>query len=154
MHNIILGQGLLCDLTSLVLTKSSAKTFFSHETSKVKIIGSFILSFFEYLSVSLCIGFVFGIFGCLCLKYIRSLTLSATHETFFMFMVCFVSYATGDLAKASGVVAILVTSVMFAIYGWYNLSPQGKQVSGSTFSFLAYAAESLVFVSIALTLFD
>lgn len=80
---------------------------------------------FYFMFGSLGIGFVFGFLGCLLLKYMRVITKQAKWETFFMLVVGFISYLVGDL-WTSGVISIIATASMFAIYGWYNLSVQGR----------------------------
>jgi len=45
-----------------------------------------------------------------------------THiELFYLLAMGFFAYYVGELL-ASGVVTIITTSLMFAIFGWYNLS--------------------------------
>ena len=41
-----------------------------------------------------------------------------------------------------------------AHYTWYNLSPQGKQVSSTTIQTLGYGAEAFVFTYLGLTFFS
>lgn len=90
-----------------------------------KMLWTLFYKLLQYMFGSLVIGFVFGFLGCLMLKHIRHITKQAKWETFFMLTVGFISYLVGDL-WTSGVVSIIATASMFAIYGWYNLSPQGR----------------------------
>ena len=82
---------------------------------------------FLYLSlVSAVIGLVGGLLSGLVTKHFRFLTRNSVHETFFLATIAFLSYYLADLFEMSGIISIIVTSVMQAQYAWYNLSPQGK----------------------------
>ena len=82
---------------------------------------------FLYLSlVSAIIGLVGGLLSGLVTKHFRFLTRNSVHETFFLATIAFLSYYLADLFEMSGIISIIVTSVMQAQYAWYNLSPQGK----------------------------
>jgi len=70
-----------------------------------------------------------------------------------MLAVGFISYLIGDL-YTSGVVSIITTALMFAMYGWYNLSDQGKYVSGISYKMLAYTMEALVFAKLGIGLIN
>ena len=48
-------------------------------------------------------------------------------------MIAFLVYYIADLIKMSGIISIIVTAVMQAQYAWYNLSPQGKNVTAVTY---------------------
>ena len=63
-----------------------------------------------------------------------------------MILMAFLSYYVGEgPLQASGVTALIVTAVMQAQYSWYNLSPQGKHVSGVTIATTGFLAEAFVF---------
>jgi NhaP-type Na+/H+ or K+/H+ antiporter len=102
------------------------------------------------LCVSVAIGLIIGSLGVLFLKHIRALTVSIVHEITFISIIMFIAYSLGDLAKASGVVSLIVVAVMMRTYGYYNLSPQGKLVVGQNIHVIAYFVEALVFVIIGL----
>ena len=79
---------------------------------------------FLYLSlVSAVIGLVGGLLSGLVTKHFRFLTRNSVHETFFLITIAFLSYYLADLFEMSGIISIIVTSVMQAQYAWYNLSP-------------------------------
>ena len=78
-----------------------------------------------YSGISFIIGFSYGFVGSLMLKYQRAYTKNTHIEMFILLLVGFMSYVTGDLCRVSGVVSIITTAVMFAMYAWYNLSEQG-----------------------------
>jgi NhaP-type Na+/H+ or K+/H+ antiporter len=126
MHNILLGQGLFCDMVSVLLVKTmTGMKEKSGNTTNGKYMGLFLLDAIYFSLGSFAIGFIFGFLGCLILKYYRGLTRASHIESVFILLVGYISYVTGDMAKVSGVVSIITTAVMFAMYGWYNLSEQG-----------------------------
>jgi NhaP-type Na+/H+ or K+/H+ antiporter len=135
MHNILLGQGLLCDMVSVLLVATTAKvatnfrtgntvaTLENNELTEVLLwVPAFLLG---YSSISFIIGFAYGFIGSLMLKYQRAYTKNTHIEMFILLLIGFMSYVTGDLCRVSGVVSIITTAVMFAMYAWYNLSEQG-----------------------------
>ena len=116
----------------------------------LRIIGNFL-----WLStISTLIGGIAGILTGLITKYCRFVTRSSIHETFVMFLLAMLSYYLADLLKMSGIIAIIVCSVMQAHYSWYNLSPQGKHVSAVTFQTLGYFSEALIFSFIGVGIFE
>ena len=110
---------------------------------------------FFYLSlVSGLIGLVGGLVSGLVTKHCRFLTRNSVHETFFLVVIAFLAYYLADLLHMSGIISIIVTSVMQAQYAWYNLSPQGKSVSAVTYQTLGYFAEALIFSYVGLGIFN
>ena len=70
---------------------------------------------FLYLSlVSAVIGLVGGLLSGLVTKHFRFLTRNSVHETFFLITIAFLSYYLADLLEMSGIISIIVTSVMQA----------------------------------------
>ena len=68
---------------------------------------------FLYLSlVSAVIGLVGGLLSGLVTKHFRFLTRNSVHETFFLATIAFLSYYLADLFEMSGIISIIVTSVM------------------------------------------
>jgi len=70
---------------------------------------------FFYLSfVSAEIGLAGGLLSGLMTKYFRFLTRNSVHETFLLISIAFLVYYIADLLKMSGIISIIVTSVMQA----------------------------------------
>ena len=111
-------------------------------------------NFFTLAIASGLIGFTGGVITGLMTKHMRFLTRNSVHETFLLITIAFLSYYVADLLKMSGIISIIVTSVMQAQYSWYNLSPQGKSVSAVTFQSLGYFSEALIFSYIGLGMFN
>ena len=153
IFSILLGEGLWNDAVAVVLTQSAEKLVEKHQTYNAAVIGLMVGNFFYLSIVSCLLGFFFGVVSGLMTKYFRFLTKNAIHETFLMATLAFLSYYMADLLEMSGIISIIVTSVMQAQYSWYNLSPQGKSVSSVTFQTLSYFAEALIFSYIGLGIF-
>ena len=120
------------------------------------IIGQFLLLGI----VSISVGLVFGIGLALILKYVRFLTVTPIIETFSIFAFSYLSYFTSELIKLpnglqmSGIISLLTCAIVSAHYTYYNLSPQGRQTTTLTFSFLGEAAEAAVYSYVGLALYS
>jgi len=104
------------------------------------------------LSVS--IGVLFGMLGSLMLKKFRFITVSSVKETLLIFSMGYLSYTAGELFHVSGIICLLTSGITMAHYGWYNLSPQGKQLSSATIQIIGFALEALVFGYLGLSYFS
>ena len=111
----------------LVYSTASVSIYEAKEESIGEVIKDFFTSLplkcLKFFSVSTAIGFGMGVFCCLSLKYIRTLTHSATSEITYVLMCGLISYFLGDLSETSGVASIIITGLMMSIYGYYSLSP-------------------------------
>ena len=153
IFSILLGEGLWNDAVAVVLAQSAEKLVHKHQSWSMSTVGILIGNFFYLSLVSALIGLFGGLLSGLMTKHFRFLTRNSVHETFLLIMIAFLSYYIADLLKMSGIISIIVTSVMQAQYSWYNLSPQGKSVSAVTFQTLSYFAEALIFSYIGLGIF-
>jgi len=80
----------------------------------------------------LAVGITIGLIASFMLKKMRFLTVSSIKETLLVFFMGYMAYAIGELLHASGIICLLTCGIVMAHYGWYNLSPQGKQLSSAT----------------------
>lgn len=108
--------------------------------------------------VSVLIGVVMGFLSCLMFKHMRFLTHSVVTETFLMTALGFSAYFIAEITTIigttmSGIIALLVFSIIQAHYTWYNLSPQGKTTTSVTYEFLGKAAEALVYSYVGISLY-
>ena len=133
IFSILLGEGLWNDAVAVVLASSAEKLVDSHKSYNLATVGGMIGNFFYLSIVSALIGLGGGLASGLMTKYMRFLTRNSVHETFLLLMIAFLVYYIADLIHMSGIISIIVTSVMQAQYSWYNLSPQGKTVTAVTF---------------------
>ena len=89
---------------------------------------------FLWLSTkSILIGLTFGLIPTLMTKHFRFLTHSSIIESSMYFSFAMMPYFLADMFELSGIVSLLVTTLVMSHYGWYNLSPQGKHVTSVTF---------------------
>ena len=153
IFSILLGEGLWNDAVAVVLAQSAEKLVEKHQSYTLSTVGILIGNFFYLSIVSAVIGLIGGLISGLMTKHFRFLTRNSVHETFLLISIAFLAYYIADLLKMSGIISIIVTSVMQAQYSWYNLSPQGKSVSAVTFQTLSYFAEALIFSYIGLGIF-
>lgn len=113
------------------------------------IFGSFLLLGVVSILVGLCIGLL----GSYIFKRIRLLTISPIRETLLIFVFGYLAYSISELLQMSGIISLLTAGISMAHYGWYNLSPQGKHVSSSSFQVIGYGAEAFIFGYLGLTFF-
>ena len=110
--------------------------------------------------VSIGVGLIFGISLSLIFKHVRFLTVSPMVETFLIFSFCYISYFTSSLIKLpnglemSGIISLLTCAIVSAHYTYYNISPQGKQATTLSFSFLGEVAEAAVYSYVGLALYS
>jgi len=68
-------------------------------------------------------------------------------------MICFamIGYFVSEIFELSGIVSILCTSLVMSHYAWFNLSPQGKNITSILFQTLGYIAEGTVFIYLGIS---
>lgn len=108
--------------------------------------------------VSIAIGLVFGFSTALLFKNFRFLNTSVVTETFIMIAMALMAYFIATMTvilglEMSGMIALLVCGIIQAHYAWWNLSPQGKNTSSVTVSFLGQSAEAAVYSYIGISLY-
>jgi sodium/hydrogen exchanger-like protein 6/7/sodium/hydrogen exchanger 8 len=121
VYSMVFGEGIINDAVSIILF-NSVKTY-SHVELTVevpfKILGSFLL-----LAVaSVGIGIAVGLIASVLLKHMRFISASSIRESLFIFCFGYISYAIGYITNMSGIISLLMSGVVMAHYGWYNLSP-------------------------------
>jgi NhaP-type Na+/H+ or K+/H+ antiporter len=108
--------------------------------------------------VSIGMGVVFGFGTALLFKHLRFLTVSPVTEMFIMFGFSMICYFTTSLivilnTEMSGIISILVCSIINGHYTFYNFSPQGKATSSVTVSFLGMMFEAAIYAYIGIALY-
>jgi NhaP-type Na+/H+ or K+/H+ antiporter len=103
---------------------------------------------------SIAIGMACGLVGSFIFKKMRFLTVSAIKEVLLTFCFGYLAYGFGEMAKMSGIICLLTTGIVFAHYGWFNLSPQGKHLSSASFQVIGFAFEAFVFCYLGLSYFS
>ena len=154
LFSLVFGEGITNDAVSIILFNTVINFSKSNESfsagSTLEITTEFITLGFRSIGV----GVLFAVAATLLLKNVRALTKSAVSESAAIFAFAYVSYVLAELWHLSGIIALLVCSVVMANYAWYNLSPQGKQSSVVIFAFLGQVAEAFVFSYLGLTFFS
>jgi sodium/hydrogen exchanger-like protein 6/7/sodium/hydrogen exchanger 8 len=133
LFSLIFGEGIINDAVCIILFNTVLK--FTQSSEEVSGTTPFvILGDFAFLGfMSLLTGIFYAVVCSLCFKYIRLLTVSPINESMFIFCIAYLAYTTAELFHFSGIIALLTCGVVLAHYAWYNLSPQGKQVTSTAF---------------------
>jgi len=97
---------------------------------------------------------VCGLIGSYTFKKMRFLTVSAIKEVLLTFCFGYLAYGFGEMAHMSGIICLLTTGIVFAHYGWFNLSPQGKHLSSASFQVIGFAFEAFVVCYLGLSFFS
>lgn len=104
-----------------------------------------LVGFFQLSSSSVLIGAVFGFMCSYITKKWRFYSLSAINESTLFICFALFAYFVSELLHQSGIVTLLTVSLVMSHYAFYNLSPQGKEVTYVTFQTLGYISEATVF---------
>ena len=113
-----------------------------------------LLDFIVLAIGSLVIGLFFGLLASYMLKKMDFITSDALKETLVIFSIGYMAYAVGELAHMSGIICLLTSGVIIAHYGWYNLSPQGKNLSSAAIQVIGFALEAFVFAYLGISFFS
>ena len=134
LFSIIFGEGIVNDAVALILFQSVVKIandMQSAEGVKATILLTIFGDFILLALGSIGVGLFFGLVITYMFKRLRFLTVSAIKETLLIFSTGYISYAVGEILHMSGIICLLTSGVVMAHYAWFNLSPQGKQISSS-----------------------
>lgn len=102
--------------------------------------------FFYLCFMSILVGSVCGIIPTLLLKNFRFISHSAIGESTLLLIFAMIGYFLSEVLEISGIVSILCTSLVYSHYAFFNLSPQGKNITSILFQTLGYIAEGTVFI--------
>lgn len=137
LFSVIFGEGIVNDAVALILfqTVSGLKYSIDHSEyiSPIKLPFAILLQFIILGLGSISIGLVLGLIASYLFKSSRFLTVSPIKEVLLTFCFGYLAYGLGEIAHMSGIICLLTMGVVFAHYGWFNLSPQGKHLSSATF---------------------
>lgn len=75
--------------------------------------------------MSIVVGLVFGVIGCLMFKHMRFLSESPSSEILITFLLAYSTYLISDLWKKSGVISLLMAGIVLSHYSWHSLSKEG-----------------------------
>lgn len=154
LFSIVLGEGLYNDVVVIILYETMKGV--SENQDEGHGLGAstpfqVILSFFKISICSVLIGLFFGVLCTLMTKHLRFISQSAVFESTLLISCAMCGYMLSEMLHFSAICSLLVSSIVYSHYTWYNLSPQGKHVTALTFQTLGYMAEALVFAFIGMT---
>lgn len=154
VFDLIFGQSIVNDAVSIILFQTVVHQYeATDETEFEKVAHSlfrFLLNMVRESFNSIVIGLLFAFACAYIMKKMRTLAKSPVGCTL-IFCFGFLAYLTAELARQSGIIAILTSGMAMSNYAWYNLSPQGKQSSMTIFKFLGTIVEGAIFCYIGLT---
>lgn len=139
LFSIILGEGLFNDAVAIILYQTmvsiikEANNDSAQESSGAETIMKAFLGFLSLSSQSILIGLLFGFTVSYITKVWRFYSHSAISESSLFICFAMFSYFLSELFELSGIVTLLTTSLIMSHYAFYNLSPQGKEVTYVTF---------------------
>lgn len=154
LFSLVFGEGITNDAVSIILFNTVVN--FSQKQKEFTT-GSVVIiaQDFCFLGLkSILIGTIFALACSYLLKRFRALTKTPVSECAILFSFAYISYVLAELHHLSGIITLLTCSILLANYGWFNLSPQGKQSSVVIFQFLGLLAEGFVFTYLGLTFFS
>lgn len=112
-----------------------------------------ILLNFSYLFFfSLALGMVFGLVLSYIFKKVDSFSNFPIKETSLILLNGYFSYLTGELLGLSGIISLFTSSIIFAHYGFNNLSEESKRGTGLAFETVRYIAQAFVFTYLGASL--
>ena len=71
-----------------------------------------------------------------------------------IFCIAYMAYCTAELAKFSGIIALLTSGVVMAHYAWYSLSAQGKHGSYLVFQTIGLLMTAFIFSYLGVSYFS
>ena len=154
LYSLIFGEGIVNDAVCIILFNTVLSFSTSDqeldETTPFIIAGNFITLGFLSLSV----GTIYALICARIFKSYRLLTNSPINESMLVFCFGYLAYTTAEMFHFSGIISLLTCAIVMAHYAWYNLSPQGKQVTSTAFQVIGYGCEAFCFSYLGLTFFS
>lgn len=151
LHFLVFGESVLNDAVAIVLYRTFASLIGSKIAHWYYPLFNFIYVFFG----STIIGAAVALSTALILKH-TNLYRTPSLEFSFYLLMAYLPYPFCDGLGMSGIIGILVSSVILAHYAHYNLSKITQLSAQQVFRTLAFLAETFVFVYLgtALTTFN
>lgn len=155
LFSVILGEGLFNDAVAVILyqTMKDVALNFKRDPEKAaeEVIGAgfyleVIFTFFSLCFLSILVGTICGMIPTYLLKRFRFISHSAIHESTLLLIFAMIGYFMSEVLEISGIVSILCTSLVYSHYAFFNLSPQGKNITSVLFQTLGFIAEGTVFI--------
>ena len=126
LFSIVLGEGLYNDVVVIILYETMKNVSMNSDylhglnyTTPFVIIGDF----FKISICSVLIGVVFGVICTLMTKHLRFISQSAVFESTLLMACAMCGYMFSEMLHLSAICSLLVSSIVYSHYTWYNLSP-------------------------------
>lgn len=149
LHSILFGESTTNDAVAIILLATLQKVSISSMSASTYL--SMILEFSYICTTSIIVGVLFGVIGTLVLKYFTSLHQWPSRETALLLYISWMGYIVSELIEISGVISILVCSIVTGNYSYDNMSHEAQILTHNFYHFISDAAESLVFAYLGLT---
>ena len=149
LHSILFGESTTNDAVAIILLATLQKVSLSDLSSTTYI--TMVLEFSYICTASIIVGILSGVIGTLILKHFRSLHEWPSRETALLLYVSWMGYIVSELLEISGVISILVCSIVTGNYSYDNMSEDAQILTHNFYHFISDAAESLVFAYLGLT---
>lgn len=152
LHSILFGESVSNDAIAIVLlaTVNKVKIDEIDTDSTIKMIEEFMFICFS----SVFVGILFGLLSALVLKIFKSIEEWPSRQTGVVLFVLWIGYITAEILDISGVICILISSIVSGHYSTLNMNPESRILSHSFYHFIGDGAEALVFAYLGLTAYS
>ena len=127
LFSIVLGEGLYNDVVVIILYETMKKVAESDEENKgLHPVNTPLIVLLDFFKISICsilIGVFFGFLATLMTKKLRFISHSAVFESTLLIAFAMFGYLLSEMLSFSAICSLLVTSIIYSHYTWYNLSP-------------------------------
>jgi NhaP-type Na+/H+ or K+/H+ antiporter len=135
LYSIIFGEGVINDAVVIIIFNTI--TVFSKPGLEEGMAVTSLLVLWDFTSLlvfSTLFGALVAMASALFLKYFRNISSNPIYEA--GVLLCFgeIAYQGSELIDLSGICSLLTCGIVMCQFTWYNLSFQGKKVSGAAFS--------------------
>jgi len=153
LYSLVFGESVLNDAVAIVLFRVFFDESEAGQDFEWNQLGVVMGHFFTVAIGSLFLGAFIGLAFSFGFKNASQLQKYPVMEVQLIFIAAFGSFALGEWLNMSGVTSLFTTGLTLSHYNFFNLSEESKISSLYVFETMAKTAETLVFVSIGLSLF-
>jgi solute carrier family 9 (sodium/hydrogen exchanger), member 6/7 len=144
LFSVILGEGLFNDAVAVILYQTMKNVVLEikedgngkDDIEDFQTVGFFFETVWFFLKLcfnSILVGTLSGVIPTWLLKKCRFISHSAIGESTLLLIFAMIGYFLSEVFHLSGIVSILCTSLVYSHYAFFNLSPQGKNITSILF---------------------
>lgn len=152
LHSILFGESTSNDAVAIILLTTLQKVDMKDFT--IETLLELIYEFFFICITSVLMGIFFGCLCAIITKSFGSLKNWPSRETALIFYTAWIGYIIAEILDISGIICILVSSIIAGHYSFYNLSDNAKILTHNFYHFIGDGAEALVFAYLGLTAYS